>query len=45
MTVAEAGYALGFRDPAYFSRFFTQRAGMPPRQFKAGGSGITATPE
>lgn len=35
MTVAEAGYALGFRDPAYFTRFFTRRAGMAPKQFKA----------
>lgn len=35
MTIAEAGYALGFRDPAYFTRFFTRRAGMAPRQFKA----------
>lgn len=35
MTIAEAGYALGFRDPAYFTRFFTRRAGVAPRQFKA----------
>lgn len=35
MTIAEAGYALGFRDPAYFTRFFTRRAGMAPKQFKA----------
>ena len=35
MTIAEAGYALGFRDPAYFTRFFTRGAGMAPRQFKA----------
>lgn len=35
MTIAEAGYALGFRDPAYFTRFFTRRAGMSPKQFKA----------
>lgn len=39
MTIAEAGYALGFRDPAYFTRFFTRRAGMAPKQFKlAAGS-------
>jgi AraC family transcriptional activator of pobA len=35
MTVAEAGYALGFRDPAYFTRFFTRRAGVAPKQFKS----------
>lgn len=35
MTIAEAGYALGFRDPAYFTRFFTRRAGVAPKQFKA----------
>lgn len=35
MTIAEAGYALGFRDPAYFTRFFTRRTGMAPKQFKA----------
>jgi AraC family transcriptional activator of pobA len=35
MTIAEAGYALGFRDPAYFTRFFTRRAGMAPKQFKS----------
>ncbi len=29
MTVAEIGYALGFEDPAYFSRFFSKRTGTP----------------
>ena len=29
MSVAEIGYALGFDDPAYFSRFFSKRAGLP----------------
>ena len=45
MTVAEIGYALGFRDPAYFSRFFTRRVGMPPNSFRgrhaATGAGDT----
>lgn len=32
--VTEIGYQLGFADPAYFSRFFAKRAGMPPTQFR-----------
>lgn len=43
MTVAEAGYALGFRDPAYFTRFFTRRAGVAPRRFKVSVTGSWAT--
>lgn len=34
MTVAEIGYALGFDDPAYFSRFFSKRAGIPPGRLR-----------
>lgn len=34
MTVAEIAYDLGFRDPAYFTRFFTRLAGMPPVEFR-----------
>lgn len=30
MSVAEIGYELGFEDPAYFSRFFARRVGVPP---------------
>jgi AraC family transcriptional activator of pobA len=33
-TVAEIGYSLGFSDPAYFSRFFTKRAGSSPSRFR-----------
>ncbi|RJF79449.1 helix-turn-helix domain-containing protein [Azospirillum cavernae] len=32
--MAEIGYALGFEDPAYFSRFFTQRGGQSPQAFR-----------
>ncbi|MGR1580808.1 helix-turn-helix domain-containing protein [Thalassobius sp. S69A] len=35
MTVAEIGYDLGFEDPAYFSRFFSQRVGQPPGAYRA----------
>jgi AraC family transcriptional activator of pobA len=32
--VSEIAYALGFDDPAYFTRFFSQRAGMSPSAFR-----------
>lgn len=32
--VTGIGYALGFRDPAYFSRFFSRRQGVPPSEFR-----------
>ncbi len=34
LSVAEIGYALGFADPAYFSRFFTRHEGCSPRAFR-----------
>ena len=36
MTVSETAYALGFADPAYFSRFFQRLVGLSPVRFKAG---------
>jgi AraC family transcriptional regulator, 4-hydroxyphenylacetate 3-monooxygenase operon regulatory protein len=32
--VNEIGYQLGFTDPAYFSRFFSKRANVPPSRFR-----------
>ncbi|MFO1469135.1 MAG: helix-turn-helix domain-containing protein [Steroidobacteraceae bacterium] len=32
--VSELGYRLGFADPGYFSRFFKQRAGCSPSEFR-----------
>jgi AraC family transcriptional activator of pobA len=34
LSVAEIGYAIGFADPAYFSRFFTRHAGLSPRRYR-----------
>lgn len=36
LSVAEIGYALGFADPAYFSRFFARHAGVSPAAFRKG---------
>ncbi len=38
LPVAEIAYELGFDDPAYFTRFFTRRAGVCPRLYRAQGS-------
>ena len=35
LQVAEVADRLGFRDPAYFSRFFQRHAGMPPGRHRA----------
>jgi AraC-like DNA-binding protein len=43
MSVAEVAYAVGFDDPAYFSRFFSTRAGMPPRQYRDAEQGRVAS--
>lgn len=37
LPVAEIAYALGFGDPAYFTRFFTRRTGVSPRAYRRGG--------
>jgi AraC family transcriptional activator of pobA len=34
LSVKQIGYALGFDDPAYFSRFFTRHAGTSPAAFR-----------
>jgi AraC family transcriptional activator of pobA len=33
-TVEQIAYGLGFRDPAYFSRFFSRRVGMSPGGYR-----------
>ena len=32
--VQEVAYDLGYKDPAYFNRFFTEKVGSTPREFK-----------
>ena len=45
MTVAEVGYAVGFDDPAYFSRFVTKRTGLAPGRLREElGGGSAAVP-
>jgi AraC family transcriptional activator of pobA len=39
MSVQEIGFSLGFADPAYFTRFFAQREGCSPSQFRRAASG------
>ncbi|MEQ6335653.1 helix-turn-helix domain-containing protein [Sphingobium sp. MK2] len=34
LSVADIAYAVGFEDPAYFSRFFNRHIGQPPRDWR-----------
>lgn len=40
--ISEIAYALGFDDPAYFTRFFSRRTGLSPRAFRQRGPELTA---
>jgi AraC family transcriptional activator of pobA len=35
LSIATIAYAMGYADPAYFTRVFTQDAGLSPRAFRA----------
>jgi AraC family transcriptional activator of pobA len=34
MTISEVSYAIGFSDPAYFTRFFKRGVGLSPKDFR-----------
>lgn len=45
MQVGEIADALGFRDAAYFNRFFTRVVGLPPGRFRARSQRQRLTPD
>ena len=45
MRVAEVGYALGFEDPAYFSRAFRRQTGETPSAYRRRLAGVDGVPE
>lgn len=38
-STSEIAFSLGFRDPAYFSRFFRLQTGQTPTEFRAAAGG------
>lgn len=42
MTVAQVSDTAGFKDPAYFTRFFTRATGLSPRAFRQGAGTLAA---
>jgi AraC family transcriptional activator of pobA len=44
-SVSEIAYALGFQDPAHFSKFFRNQTGQSPSQFKASAQGRILMPD
>lgn len=40
LQISEIAEILGFRDAAYFSRFFKRMTGQSPRDYRAGGAGV-----
>lgn len=43
-SISQIAWDLGFRDPAYFSRFFTRRAGVSPRRYRQQSGATTGGP-
>lgn len=42
LSVTDIAYAVGFDDPAYFSRFFARHIGQPPRAYRANQGKVDA---
>ena len=42
LSIAEVGFALGFADAAYFSRFFSKQTGIPPSEYRAQRASFSA---
>jgi AraC family transcriptional activator of pobA len=42
-SVREIAFALGFEDPAYFTRFFSRLAGLSPRAFRNSRAEVAAS--
>lgn len=42
VSVSEIAYELGFEDPAYFTRFFSQRTGVSPRAFRSSAARLVS---
>lgn len=40
MTISEVSYAVGFDDPAYFTRFFKRQTGYGPKEFRVRAESI-----
>jgi AraC family 4-hydroxyphenylacetate 3-monooxygenase operon regulatory protein len=36
VSITEIGYELGFKDPAYFARFFRKNAGVTASKYRNG---------
>jgi AraC family transcriptional activator of pobA len=45
MSIADVGYALGFEDPSYFTRFFIDHAGETPLHFRRSRVSASAPPD
>jgi AraC family transcriptional regulator, transcriptional activator of pobA len=44
MSISEVSYAVGFADPAYFTRFFKRLAGMSPKEFREQAENLHLNP-
>jgi AraC family transcriptional activator of pobA len=43
MSISQVAWHLGFKDPGYFSRFFTRARGASPRTFRNAPGNVPTT--